>query len=243
MALCLDCEGTHAEIARLFTMLELLKIRGNFFFTGQTARQFPSLVVEIAHAGHQIESHTDTHPNLRRLSPADQRREILAGRQTIEDITGKASLGFRAPMHLLNRSTVAILREAGFRFDVSCLYFSYNMRPVVSFRPTWFREWMPLYDALRLPPRAGYAPMLAAASCARLPILPVHPQYAGHLPRLIDGYRAMLETLMERGWKPQLFDAILALPALELAGLTGHVWVAEQHAGKPATADALDRPG
>ena len=170
----------------------------NFFFVGQTARDLPELVHEISRH-HQTESHTWSHPNLRALSPEAQRREIMDGRRAVEDLIGRPTRGFRAPMHHMNRDTVRILNEEGFVFDASRLYFRYDMGGVQELDPTWFREWMPLYETLRVRPCAAFAWFRWLTMRRHLCVLPVHPQYSGKNEELAAAFRWFLADALQRG--------------------------------------------
>ena len=80
---CADCEGTPDQLERLWRAVERHDIKVNFFFTGETALENGDLVREIART-QNVDSHTFSHPNLRALSKARQRDEILRGKETAE---------------------------------------------------------------------------------------------------------------------------------------------------------------
>ncbi len=185
--LCADCEGTHRQLADLVGLLDRLAIDTNYFFVGETARANPALVHDVAQR-HQIESHTLTHTPLRHLQPEAQRREIMTGKDQVEQIIGRPTHGFRAPCHSLSRATVHILNDEGFVFDVSGLYWRYNMGGVIEIRPSWFREWMPLYGWLGLPPSLSLRIYrLLFRLCDPL-VIPVHPHYTAQSPRHLDAF-------------------------------------------------------
>ena len=104
-------------------LLRRAGVRATFFTVGEVARDHPALIQELVAAGHEIASHTMTHPNLWRLAPDDLRRELEEQRAAIEAaVPGQPLLGFRAPMFSLDRRThwaLGVLREAGFRYDSS----------------------------------------------------------------------------------------------------------------------------
>lgn len=207
--LCCDCEGTQTELSRIFRVIQEAAVPANFFFVGETCRQLPQLVEEISRH-HQTESHTWSHPNLRKLDADHQRREIMGGKAAVEDTIGRATRGFRAPMHHVNRDTVRILNEEGFVFDASRLYFRYDMEAVHEIEPTWFREWMPLYETLRLKPRTAFRWFRLLTRLMRLSVLPVHPQYSGKSPELADGFAWFLRDAKERGVRFWSIDDWLA---------------------------------
>lgn len=196
--LCCDCEGTERELTRIFNVLTECGVDANFFFVGETVKAFPQLVRDIA-SRFQTESHTMTHPNLRTLSRARQRSEILGGKHCVEDCIQRPTHGFRAPMHHVNRDTVRILNEEKFLFDASRLYFRYDMGNVIEIDPTWFREWMPLYETLGLKPRTAFGLFRFLSRHRNLSVLPVHPQYSGKNDALAAGFRWFLNDAKARG--------------------------------------------
>lgn len=198
--LCADCEGTRDEIVRIWQVFAAHAVPANFFFTGETASAYPDLVREIART-HAVNSHTYSHANLRRLSKSKQRDEILKGRDAIETIIGGESRGFRAPFHAINRDTVEILNAEGFAYDVSGLYYRYDMGRVMEIRPSWFREWTEMYGWLHLPPRVGWdIPRLLFPAFNPL-VLPVHPQYSGRDARFADALAQFIKFAGRRSSK------------------------------------------
>ena len=66
-------------------------------------------------AGHQIGSHTLTHPCLTRLPPAQAREEITASRKKLEDLFGVAIRHFCYPYGDRDERTCDLVMEAGYR--------------------------------------------------------------------------------------------------------------------------------
>lgn len=107
-------------------ILELLRsagVRATFFTVGEVARDHPDLIRELASDGHEIASHTMTHPNLWRLTEAEFRDELEQYRGALAAaLPGQQALGFRAPMFSLDRRTpwvLGVLRDMGYRYDSS----------------------------------------------------------------------------------------------------------------------------
>lgn len=196
--LCCDCEGTRDQLTRLWEAIESVGVAANFFFVGETARAIPDLVQTIS-SKHQSESHTMTHRNLRRLSVDEQRWEILQGRKAIEEVIGRPTRGFRAPFHAYNPDTVRVLNEAGFVFDCSRLYYYYDMGGLKEIHPTWFREYMPLYEMLRISPRRALHIFRALVKMRRVTVLPAHPQYAGVSMEFAREFEAFLRWAVQEG--------------------------------------------
>ncbi|MDD5200264.1 MAG: glycosyltransferase [Terrimicrobiaceae bacterium] len=81
-------------------ILDILKRRGvhaTFFLIGENAERNPALVRRILAEGHEIGSHTYTHPNLGLASPQQVKLELNATQRLIESITGRSTTLFRPP--------------------------------------------------------------------------------------------------------------------------------------------------
>ncbi len=217
--LCCDCEGTEEQLGRMFDAIQDAEVAANFFFVGETAETYPELVREIS-TFHQSESHTYSHPNLRKLTRGQQRQEILKGKEVVESVIGRPTHGFRAPMHHINLATVEILNEGGFAFDASRLYFRYNMGGVEELNPTWWREWMPLYGNVGISPRRAFSWFLKLSKWRRLSVLPAHPHYAGFDEKMAEAFNWYLRTAKDQGVQFWYADDYLA----EFRGLKRPEW-------------------
>lgn len=97
-------------------------VKATFFVLGEVAEKFPLLIKEIAGQGHEIGSHGLSHKQIFKLSEDDFRQEIAESRKLLEDITGKAVLGYRAPAFSIGPETkwaLKILAEEGYKYDSS----------------------------------------------------------------------------------------------------------------------------
>jgi peptidoglycan-N-acetylglucosamine deacetylase len=71
-------------------------------------------------AGHEVANHTMTHPfGMRRLSYEAKVREIEDAQKALEDATGQAVVGFKAPTHDIDADVIDILEERGYLYDAS----------------------------------------------------------------------------------------------------------------------------
>lgn len=194
--LCCDCEGTRRQLERMANVIDRVGVAANYFFVGETAKEFPDLVRDIA-SRHQSESHTMDHLNLRKNPKEVQRRTIMMGKETVERTIGRPTRGFRAPYHAINRQTIEILNEEGFVFDASGLYYRYDTKGVEELVPTWFREWMPLYETLGLSPHRTFGIFRQLVKWRRVTLLPAHPHYSGLDERLAAGFEEFLRWAVE----------------------------------------------
>lgn len=111
-------------IEGLLTRLEVLDIKGTFFFVGKVAKADPELVKKTAALGHEIGFHSMYHKPLTTQSTTEFEEETRVGKQLLEDISATQVVGYRAPIFSLTRQSlwaVDILKELGFEYSSSVL--------------------------------------------------------------------------------------------------------------------------
>jgi peptidoglycan/xylan/chitin deacetylase (PgdA/CDA1 family) len=97
-------------------VLDLLRehdARATFFVIGQRAREHPDLVKRIVAEGHELGSHTLTHPRLTEISEDEVRSEITGGLDAIEEVLDERPRLFRAPGFHADERELAIVEELG----------------------------------------------------------------------------------------------------------------------------------
>jgi len=98
------------------TVLELLReheARATFFVIGARALERPDDVRRIAAEGHELGSHTLTHPRLTEIPEDEVRSEILGGSEALAEVLGEASPLFRVPGFHAAERELAIVAELG----------------------------------------------------------------------------------------------------------------------------------
>lgn len=105
--------------------LELLATAGckaTFFTLGCVAERYPTLVQEVAVAGHEVACHSHSHRYVYSLSKQEFFEDTLRAKKTLEDASGQAVLGYRAPSFSITSDTpwaFDVLAELGFTYDSS----------------------------------------------------------------------------------------------------------------------------
>jgi polysaccharide deacetylase family protein (PEP-CTERM system associated) len=119
-------DGLESRVERnTRAMLDLLaahQARATFFVLGWVAERYPDLVRAIAAAGHEVASHGYAHEMVTDQTPDAFRRDVRRAKRLLEDITGGAVLGYRAPSFTITKTTLwalPILVEEGYRYDSS----------------------------------------------------------------------------------------------------------------------------
>ena len=71
--------------------------RATFFVLGMAARAYPELLERIVVAGHEIGCHGDAHVPVHTQTPQEFAADLHAAKSTIEQLTGRTPVGYRAP--------------------------------------------------------------------------------------------------------------------------------------------------
>jgi polysaccharide deacetylase family protein (PEP-CTERM system associated) len=97
-------------------------IRATFFVLGQIAESLPGLVRSIHEGGHEVASHGWDHRRIHVMTIESFREDIRMSKDALEQATGAAVLGYRAPTFSIVRQTawaLDVLAEIGFLYDSS----------------------------------------------------------------------------------------------------------------------------
>jgi polysaccharide deacetylase family protein (PEP-CTERM system associated) len=114
--------GLARQTDAVLALLDDLGIRATFFVLGMAARSHPELVEAVARRGHEIGCHGDLHLLVHRQTREQFAADLRAARGTIEDLTGRRPVGYRAPAFSITREArwaYDVLAEEGFAYDAS----------------------------------------------------------------------------------------------------------------------------
>jgi peptidoglycan/xylan/chitin deacetylase (PgdA/CDA1 family) len=89
--------------------------RATFFLVGHRAARHPALVRRILAEGHELGSHSLTHPDLWLISTGKLLRELHAGRRAVERAALACVDRFRPPKGHLDVRTAGAIRVCGLR--------------------------------------------------------------------------------------------------------------------------------
>jgi peptidoglycan/xylan/chitin deacetylase (PgdA/CDA1 family) len=112
VALTFD-DGPSAWTPLVLDLLREHGARATFFVIGARVRERPEDVQRIVAEGHELGSHTLTHPRLTEISDEDVRDEITGGLDAIEELLGERPRLFRAPGFHAGERELAIVEELG----------------------------------------------------------------------------------------------------------------------------------
>lgn len=111
-----------ANTRRLLDLFEAAGVRATFFVLGWVSEREPELVRAIAGRGHEIASHGYGHRLLYEQNARTFAEDLRRARQSIEDASGRAVLGYRAPSFSITPASqwaLDVLAEQGYAYDAS----------------------------------------------------------------------------------------------------------------------------
>jgi polysaccharide deacetylase family protein (PEP-CTERM system associated) len=106
-------------------ILELLRqhdSKATFFTLGWIAERYPQLVRAIVRDGHELASHGYGHLRASDQTPAEFSADIVRAKQILEDLSGVAVKGYRAPSFSISTGNLWALdciRDAGYVYSSS----------------------------------------------------------------------------------------------------------------------------
>lgn len=112
-------EGNTDAVLRLF---EEAGVKATFFTLGWVAERYPALMRRIVAGGHEVASHGYDHARVFTFTPEAFRADLRKSRAILEDASGQAVTGYRAPSFSIDARTPwahPILAEEGYRYSSS----------------------------------------------------------------------------------------------------------------------------
>jgi peptidoglycan/xylan/chitin deacetylase (PgdA/CDA1 family) len=135
--------GARTGLRRILDMMKEHGASGTFFVPGEIARIYPTEIMSILEAGHEIGNHGHIHLTIDMIREIEQRDELLRGSEELEKLTGVRPRGYRCPGWELTPFTLELLLKEDFRYDSSCMgddrpyYLQSGSRPLLEFPVHW----------------------------------------------------------------------------------------------------------
>ena len=118
-------------------------VKATFFTLGWVAARYPALIRRIADAGHEVASHGWDHVRVFTMTPESFRADLARAKAAIEDASGTAVTGYRAPSFSIDKRTPwahAVLAGEGYAYSSSVApvvhdHYGWPEAPRFAFRP------------------------------------------------------------------------------------------------------------
>jgi polysaccharide deacetylase family protein (PEP-CTERM system associated) len=171
------------NVDAILAMLAEHGTRATYFMLGWVAERYPALVRRIVEQGHELASHGYAHRRATEQNPEEFREDVTRAKRLLEDISGVAVQGYRAPSFSIGQGNLwalECLSEAGYRYSSSI----YPVR----------------HDHYGMPgaPRFAFHPE-AGRGLLELPVTTVR-YFNQNLPAGGGGYFRLLPYWVSRAW-------------------------------------------
>src|SRR6516162_5078809 len=106
----------------LLDLLARRQVLATFFVVGEIARSHPELIRAMIEGGHEVASHSWDHRRVHHFNPQSFREDVRTSKDALEQASGAAVAGFRAPTFSIMHETswaIDVLAELGMRYDSS----------------------------------------------------------------------------------------------------------------------------
>lgn len=114
VAFTMNCAWNADDIDSILKTLDDNNTKITFFMVGDWIEKFPEAAKKIYESGHEIASHSDTHPHVNNLSYEKNIEEIEKSNDKIEKITGKRTNIYRAPYGEYNDTVIKAATDKGY---------------------------------------------------------------------------------------------------------------------------------
>ncbi len=118
-------------------------VKATFFTLGWVADRHPALIRRIVEQGHEIASHGVDHVRVFTMTPKQFADDLARARKSLEDSSGQAVTGYRAPSFSIDKRTPwahEALAEAGYAYSSSVApvkhdHYGWPEAPRFAFKP------------------------------------------------------------------------------------------------------------
>jgi polysaccharide deacetylase family protein (PEP-CTERM system associated) len=131
------------NVQAILAMFDAAGVKATFFTLGWVAQRHPALIRAIADAGHEVASHGWDHQRVFTLDPATFAADLARARDALEQASGQAVTGYRAPSFSIdarNPWAHEVLAQAGYAYSSSVApivhdHYGWREAPRFAFRP------------------------------------------------------------------------------------------------------------
>ena len=114
VALTMNCAWNANDIDKILEVLKDNNVKITFFIVGDWIEKYPEAIKKIYEAGHEIGTHSDTHPHVNSLSYEENVKELENSNNKIENITGSRTNLYRTPYGEYNQTVIEAAQDNGY---------------------------------------------------------------------------------------------------------------------------------
>lgn len=110
------------NVDKILSLFDELDAKATFFVLGWVAERYPQIVAAIVDNGHELASHGYGHQRVSDLTRNEFTEDITRAKKILEDLSGNAIKGYRAPSYSIskkNKWALEVLSETGHQYSSS----------------------------------------------------------------------------------------------------------------------------
>ncbi len=108
-----DCAWGADNTIKILDALDFYGVKCTFFVVQFWAEKYPEVLKEISARGHEIGTHSKTHPKMSTLSKEQIEQELVSSCDAVERIVGKRPTLFRPPFGDYDDSVIEVASSLG----------------------------------------------------------------------------------------------------------------------------------
>ena len=113
IAFSFDAAWGNEDTEQLIQILKKYNIKATFFLVGSWVDKYPDSVKALYNAGHEIGNHSNTHPDMTKISHDKILEELNSCNSKIEKVIGVKPTLFRAPFGAYNNEVISTVKSIG----------------------------------------------------------------------------------------------------------------------------------
>lgn len=114
VAFTMNCAWNDEDIEQILDVLEKKDVRITFFLVGDWIDKYPDAAKKIYEKGHEIATHSNTHPHVNSLSYEENIEELELSNIKIEKITGSKTNLYRTPYGEYNNTVITAASDSNY---------------------------------------------------------------------------------------------------------------------------------
>ena len=118
VALTFDDGPNSTSTMDLLNILQENDVKATFFMLGQMVEQYPQAAKKVQEAGHEIASHSYSHPQLNTLSAEDLQAEVTKTNKAIYNATGLLPRNLRPPYGAIDKQSAETIGMPIIQWDI-----------------------------------------------------------------------------------------------------------------------------
>ena len=120
VAISFDAAWGADKTREIMSVCESYNLKATFFLVGFWIEKYPEMTKEIYNRGFEIGIHSNTHPDMTKLSKNQINEELSINIKLVEDLTGFRPKLFRPPYGYYNNNLIDVCEDLG----LSCIEWS-----------------------------------------------------------------------------------------------------------------------